>query len=105
MVTIKYGGSSIEVTHRMKVKKNKFFKIRLDPENTNSDPVDYKIMDVHVIGSTMDAAWLNAVYNADGQNHKDFDVCADAPVGEYKYLVVIPGIGTIDPRIVIKEPD
>lgn len=105
MIVVKYGDSSIDVTHRINVKKNKFFKIRLDPANSSSDPVDYTTMNVYVFGSTTNAQWLNAVYNAGGQNHKDFDVCADAPIGEYKYMVVIPGIGTIDPRIDIKDPN
>ena len=104
MIVVKYSGSSIDVTHRIDVTKNKFFVLRLDPENTNADPVDYKTMNVYLLGGDTNATWLNATYNADGQNQKDFDICADAPAGEYKYLVVIPGIGTIDPRVVVKEP-
>jgi hypothetical protein len=105
MIVVKYGDSRIEVTHRINVKKNKFFKLRLDPSNSSADPVDFTTMNVYLFGSTADAQWLNETYNADGQNQKDFDICASAPVGEYKYMVVIPGIGTIDPRIVIKDPD
>lgn len=103
MIVIKYGDSSIEVTHKINVKKNKFFKLRLNPSNSSADPVDYKTMNVYVFGSTTDAAWLNETYNAGGLNQKDFDICADAPAGEYKYMVVIPGIGTIDPRVEIEN--
>ena len=103
IIVVKYGDSSIEVTHRINVKKNKFFKLRLNPENTSADPVNYKIMNVYLFGSTSDAQWLNGSYNAEGENQKDFDICAGAPAGEYKYMVVIPGIGTIDPRIQIEN--
>ena len=105
MVVVNYGDSSIKVTHKIHVKKNKNFKLRLNPANSSADPVNYTTMNVYVFGSTADAQWLNEVYNANGANQKDFTICADAPVGEYKYMVVIPGIGTIDPRIVIKDPD
>ena len=103
MIVVKYGDSSIEVTHKVNVNKNENFKIRLDPANASSDPVNYKTMNVYFFGSTTNAQWLTEVYNADGQNQKDFTICADAPAGEYKYMVVIPGIGTIDPRVEIEN--
>ena len=104
MITVKYGDSSIDVTHRINVKKDEFFTLRLDPANSSADPVDYTTMDVYIFGSTTDAQWLNGTYNAGGANHKDFDICTTAPEGEYKYMVVIPGIGTIDPRVIVDPP-
>jgi hypothetical protein len=101
-ITIKYGDSSIDVTHKINVKKGKNFKLILNPSNSSADPVDYTTMNVYLFGSTTDAQWLTDVYNAGGQNSKEFDICASADEGEYKYMVVIPGIGTIDPRVEIK---
>ncbi len=83
MIVVKYGDSSIEVTHKVNVKKNRNFKIRLDPANASSDPVDYTTMNVYFFGNTTDAQWLTEVYNAGGANQKDFTICADAPAGEY----------------------
>ena len=102
-ITVKYGDSKIDVTHKVKVKKNKFLKLTLNPDNSSQEPVDYKSMNVYLFGNTPDAKWLDGVYNAGGQNQKSFDICADAPVGHYKYMVVIPGVGTIDPRIEIEN--
>ena len=102
-ITIKYGDSKIEVTHKVKVKKSNFLKLTLNPDNSSQEPMDYKTLNVYLFGTTPDAQWLDDVYNAGGQNQKSFDICADAPVGKYKYMVVIPGVGTIDPRVEIEN--
>lgn len=101
-ITIAYKASSITVTPKVRVDKDTHFKVILKPDSSDAA---VKNMNVYLFGNTADAAWLNKVYNADGNNQKEFDICADAPIGEYKYMVVIPGIGTIDPRIVVKNPD
>lgn len=111
-ITIDYAAASISVTPKIKAKKGTYFEVILNPVNSAPDPedpnpIDFKKLNVYFFGATSDAAWLNAVYNADGANKKVFEVCANAPgleAREYKYNVVIPGVGTIDPRIVIKDP-
>ena len=109
-VTIKYGDSKIDVTHKVKVHKSNFLKLTLKPENSPHDPddslekpVDYETLNIYLFGTTPDAKWLDGVYNAGGKNQRSFDICVDAPVGHYKYMVVIPGVGTIDPRVEIEN--
>ena len=102
-IIIKYGDSSIEVTHKIKSKQNNYFELRLDPSNSSADPVDFTTMNVFLIGADAKSQWLSGTYNAGGANQKTFDICADAPEDMYKYTVVIPGVGMIDPRVEIKN--
>lgn len=99
-IKIEYGDSWIKVKHKVNVKQKDFITLVFKPENK----APYKNLDVYLFGASTDAEWLNGVYNAGGSDEKNFDVCVEAEPGEYKYMVVVPGVGTIDPRIIVDVP-
>lgn len=99
-----YGDSKIRVTHKVTAKPDGKLVIKMHPDNTSAEGVDYGTLDIALIGKDSASSWLSRTLNASEQNTKKATICIDGqPVGDYQYMVVVPGVGTIDPRVEIRE--
>lgn len=95
-----YGDSSIKVSHRIKVKQDGAIIIQLHPEMGAPGGPDYKNMTIEIRGESQKDKWLNKeVKSTDDRITRRICVKKDQKPGEYKYLVVVPTVGTIDPRV------
>lgn len=96
---IKYGDSYIDVTPHSKVKRKGEIIFKLVPQRNSDYGIDYTNLDIEIEGKTPSDNWLDT--NGKQNAGKKIFVCVDenqAP-GTYQYLVRVPGVGTIDPRV------
>lgn len=99
-VTIEYGDSKIVVTHKVTAKQDEKVVFKLKPDNQSDEGVDYKDLEILVVGETRDSKWLNRKLKASDSNNKKTTVCIDGrKAGTYYYMVIVPGVGEIDPRV------
>ena len=99
-VTIEYGDSKIVVTHKVTAKQDEKVVFKLKPDNQSDEGVDYNDLEILVVGETRDSKWLNRKLRASDSNNKKTTVCIDGrKAGTYYYMVIVPGVGTIDPRV------
>lgn len=98
-VTIRYGDSRIEVTYKVNVKQDEKVVLKLQPENNAASGTDYDEVEIELKGKTANDNWINRkLKSTDGPNKHI--ICVDGQdVGLYEYAVIVPGVGTIDPRI------
>jgi hypothetical protein len=102
---IRYGDSSIEVSHRIKVKRKDAILIKLHPQINAPSGTDYKNMEIEIRGEKRKDRWLNKkITSTDDKKTLRICVKEDQKPGDYKYLVIVPTVGTIDPRVEV-EPD
>lgn len=98
-VTIKYGDSYIDVTYKVNVKQDEKIVLKLQPQNNAASGKDYKALDIYLIGETNKDTWINRALNANDGSKQKIICVDDEAVGEYKYIVEVPGVGQIDPRV------
>jgi hypothetical protein len=98
-VTIRYGDSRIEVTYKVNVNQDEKVVLKLHPENNAASGVNYDDLEIELKGKTSQDDWIDRkLKSTDGPNKHI--ICVDGQaVGEYEYAVIVPGVGTIDPRI------
>ena len=102
---VRYGDSSIEVSHRIKVKRKDAILIKLQPHMNAPSVSDYKNMEIEIRGEKQKDRWLNKkITSTDDKKTLRICVKAEQEPGDYKYLVIVPTVGTIDPRVEV-EPD
>ena len=101
-VTIKYGDSYIDVTYKVKVKQDEKIVLVLKPQNNAESGVDYKALDIRLIGETTKDRWLSRTLNDNDGESKKVICVDDQATGDYKYIVEVPGVGRIDPRVVVQ---
>ncbi len=66
------------------------------------DPA-YEDLKIHVYGEDATGAWLN-VWASENDPDSAKTVCLEnVPLGEYKYVVHVPGVGTLDPRVEVVD--
>ena len=98
---VKYGDSKIDVTPKIDVGQGGEIIVKLKADK------GFENTKVTFDGKTANDNWLDKVMTA-GNGKKQIWICVDpnqAP-GEYKYNVIVEGVGQIDPRaIVIKDQD
>ena len=95
-----YGDSSIKVSHRIKVKQEDAIVIKLHPQMSAPSGTDYKNMTIKIRGEKQKDAWLNKdIKSTDNKKARTICVKKDQKTGVYKYLVLVPTVGTIDPRV------
>lgn len=95
-----YGDSSIEVSHRIKVKQDDAIVIQLHPKMGAPGGPDYKNMTIEIRGEHQKDKWLNKeVKSTDDKKTRTICIKEDQEPGDYKYLVIVPTVGTIDPRV------
>lgn len=103
-VQIWYGDSRVKVTNRVKTKSDGKIVIKMHPAATSENGVDYKTLNVSLIGKNTKSAWLTRTLNSTETATKKATICVDGqPEDTYEYLVVVPGVGSIDPRVEIKN--
>lgn len=101
---IRYGDSKIEVTHKVKAKSDGKLVIRMHPSNQSDQGIDYDTLDITLVGKDSASNWLTRTLNASEQNSKKAVICVDGkPEGVYHYMVIVPGVGVIDPRVEIEN--
>jgi hypothetical protein len=99
-----YGDSKMRVTNKVTAEPDGKLVIKMHPDNTSAEGIDYGTLDIALIGKDSASSWLTRTLNASEQNTKKATICVEGrPEGHYKYMVVVPGVGTIDPRVEIKE--
>jgi len=103
-VEIEYGDSKIAVTHKVKAKRDEKIVFRLKPDNQSDEGVDYKNLEILIVGKSSDSKRLNRKFKASDSDNKKFTVCVDGRLkGTYYYDVIVPGVGTIDPRVDVQD--
>lgn len=101
---ISYGDANISVTNKVTAKQDGRLVIKMHPDNTSDNGVDYKTLNISLIGKDAKSSWLTRTLNATESASKKAIICVDGePEDTYEYLVVVPGVGTIDPRVEIKN--
>ncbi len=99
-VKIDYGDSKIDVTHKVRPRQDEKVVFKLNPDNQSDEDVDYDELEIMIVGKTPDSKWLNRKFKASDTNNNKFVVCVDGRnTGTYYYMVIVPGVGTIDPRV------
>lgn len=98
---IAYGDSKIVVKNRLKVKQRDVIEIKLNPDTkSDDDNVDYKDLEIRIVGKDGKSKWLNRKLKASDASNKKFRICVgDRDPDTYYYLVHVPGVGIIDPRV------
>jgi len=99
-----YGDSKIRVTNKVTANSDGKLVIKMHPDNSSAEGIDYGTLDISLIGKDSTSNWLTRTLNASEQNSKKAIICVDGkPEGDYQYMVVVPGVGTIDPRVEIEN--
>ena len=99
-IKIWYGDAHIKATNRVTAKSDGKVVIKLYPDNTSDNGVNYETLNISLIGKNAKSAWLTRTVNSTESASKKVTICVGGqPAGTYEYLVVVPGVGTIDPRI------
>lgn len=103
-IKITYGDSKIIVTNKVQVKRDEKLVIKFHPDNSSDEGRNYKNMDIFMIGKEGKDSWLNRKFNANDEGNKKAIICVDGQkAGMYSYLVLVPGVGEIDPRVEVQE--
>ena len=99
-IHIRYGDAKINVTNRVRVKPDGRLVIRLHPDRKSEGKVDYKKLDITLEGKDAASQWINTTLNANEKNSSKAVICVENQTpGTYEYLVRVPGVGIIDPRV------
>jgi hypothetical protein len=57
-----------------------------------------------LVGKTSKSQWLNRKLRSSEEKNNKFRICiGDRPKGTYYYMVNVPGVGQIDPRVDVEE--
>lgn len=100
---IRYGDSRIQVTPLTSTKRKGEIIFTLMPQSRPSSSIDYAELEITINGKEPSDQWLNTSGKA--SDGKKVFVCVDEnqPLGTYQYLVHVPGVGTIDPRVEVNN--
>lgn len=99
---IRYGDAKIQVTHKVKATSDGKLVIKMHPSNQSELGIDYDTLDITLVGKNSKSSWLTRTLNASEQNSKKATICVDGePEDLYEYMVIVPGVGVIDPRVEI----
>ncbi|TFG40190.1 MAG: hypothetical protein E4H42_04700 [Chromatiales bacterium] len=97
---IQYGDSYVSVTPKTESKRKGEIIFTLKPEKNSSSGIDYEALEITIEGKQNKDKWLDTKGKASDKNKTIF-VCVDENLayGPYDYLVKVPGVGAIDPRV------
>ena len=74
------------------------------PDHTSDNGVNYETLNISLIGKDAKSAWLTRTVNSTESASKKVTICVGGQEeGTYEYLVVVPGVGSIDPRVDINN--
>ena len=103
-IRIHYGDAHIKVTNRVSTTSDGKVVIKMFPDHTSDNGVNYETLNISLIGKNAKSAWLTRTVNATESASKKVTICVDGqPEDTYEYLVVVPGVGSIDPRVDINN--
>jgi hypothetical protein len=103
-IKIWYGDSHIKVTNRVSAKSDGKVVIKMFPDNTSDNGVNYETLNISLIGKDAKSSWLTRTMNSTESASKKATICVGGQdAGTYEYLVVVPGVGSIDPRVDINN--
>ncbi len=103
-IKIWYGDAHIKVTNKVTTKSDGKVVIKMFPDHTSDNGVNYETLDISLIGKNAKSAWLTRTLNSTEAANKKATICVDGkPEDIYEFLVVVPGVGTIDPRVEVKN--
>ena len=103
-IKIEYGDSKIDVSHKVRVARDGRLVLKMEPDNSSDEGIVYKDLDIYLIGKDPKSKWLNRRLNAGESNTKKAVICVDGrEKGTYSYMVVVPGVGEIDPRVEVHD--
>ena len=100
---IRYGDSNISVTPVSEVKRKGEIRFVLNPQRQNSNNTDYKEIDVAIEGKTGSDQWLNTHGKFVDKSFLVICVNQNQASGTYAYMVTVPGVGKIDPRVSVVD--
>lgn len=99
-----YGDAKIRVTNKVTAKQDGKLVIKMHPDASSDNGVDYKTLNISLIGKDAQSSWLTRTLNSTELASKKAVICVDGQAeGIYEYLVVVPGVGVIDPRVEIER--
>ena len=96
---LRYGDSSIQITHKIKVKQEEAIILKLHPQQNPPSGTNYNDLEIKLIGEKFKDKWLNKTLKASDGSSKKIICVMMQKEGEYKYIVKVPGVGEIDPRV------
>lgn len=96
---LRYGDSSIQITHKIKVKQEEAIILKLHPQQNPPSGTNYDDLEIKLIGEKFKDKWLNKTLKASDGSSKKIICVMMQKEGEYKYIVKVPGVGEIDPRV------
>jgi len=103
-IKIWYGDAHIKVTNRVTAKSDGKVVIKMIPDHTSDNGVNYETLNISLIGKDAKSAWLTRTVNSTESASKKVTICVGGQEeGTYEYLVVVPGVGSIDPRVDINN--
>ena len=98
-VHLRYGDSSIQITHKIKVKQEEAIILKLHPQQNPPSDTNYNDLEIKLIGEKFKDKWLNKTLKASDDSSKKIICVMMQKEGECKYIVKVPGVGEIDPRV------
>lgn len=99
-IHIRYGDSKIDVTNKVKVRREGHLVLMLHPEDRPEQKKDPNQLTVILEGKNDASAWIEAELTAgDGNSSKAVICVGETDIGTYRYLVKVEGVGEIDPRV------
>lgn len=103
-ITVSYGDSLLDVTPKVKVKQDGEIIVKLKPEKNAKSGINYETLEIELVGEKDKDKWLNLKVKAsDFKKGTNPHICVKKQaLGDYKYLVKVPGVGTLDPRAVVE---
>ena len=105
LIKIGYGDSYLEATPRGSTKRKGEIVYKLEPKKNQPSGIDYSTVVVAIEGKrNPEDKWLDKDATAGNGKNKIF-ICVDEnqPNGGYGFNVTVPGVGTIDPRIDVRN--
>lgn len=106
-VKITYGDSHLSVDIKeKKVNRDDYLVFKLKPDNQKGPPpenVDFKKVDVTIIGKETDDDWIYAKDSFDDSGG-ELVVCvpSDQADGTYEYDIKVDKVGSLDPRVIVE---
>lgn len=99
---IAYGDAFIDVSPKVNVKQDGEIVLKLFPEKKPGSGTDYENVEIELVGKTPADSWLNKKVKATDTDKNRFSICVKKQQpGAYDYKVIVPGVGVLDPRVIV----
>ena len=89
----------VPITHKITVKQEEAIILKLHPQQNPPSGTNYDDLEIKLIGEKFKDKWLNKTLKASDGSSKKIICVMMQKEGEYKYIVKVPGVGEIDPRV------